>query len=68
MNKQVIMLVMVIALVALAGVQAYQINDLKSDISDGTLNIDIGSGVAAGNAAKVSTARQQAAPAMVGGC
>ena len=47
--------------------QAFQINDLKSDISDGTINIGPGSATT-GNTVGTSAVRQQAAPAMVGGC
>ncbi len=67
MNKQVVMLILVIAIVVLVGVQAYQISDLKSDIGDGTFSINSDSRTTE-NAVRTSTAGQQAAPTMVGGC
>lgn len=65
MNKQVIILVLVLALVLIVSVQAYQINDLKSDIKDGTLSI---SGAVVNSQSNVQRTAPQAAPAMVGGC
>ena len=67
MNRQIIMLIMVIALVFLTVVQAFQINDLKRDINDGTISIGPG-GATTGNTVRTGAVRQQAAPTMVGGC
>ena len=67
MNKQVIMLVMIIAIVVLVGAQSYQISDLKSDIRDGILSIGPSSSTT-GNTIRTSAVKQQAAPNMVGGC
>lgn len=64
MDKQIIMLVFVIVLVIFSGVQAVQINDLKEDISDGSISIS-GSSV---NTKTTSYTQPKSAPSMVGGC
>ena len=65
MEKQVIVLVMVIALVALVGVQAYQINDIKNSLGDEDSTSSSYTKVTAQNTVAPKT---QQAPAMVGGC
>ena len=64
MDRQIIILIMVVALVALAGVQAIQINNIKGDIADGSIGIN--GALTQGSAAAAPV--RQAAPTMVGGC
>jgi hypothetical protein len=64
MNKQIITLVLVVALVVFSGVQAVQINDLKDETSSGSAV----SGYATSQGSAPAPQRQQAAPTMVGGC
>nr|MBI4156617.1 hypothetical protein [Candidatus Woesearchaeota archaeon] len=65
MEKQVIILIMVIALVALVGVQAYQINDIKNSLGNEDSISNSYTKVTAQNTISPKT---QQAPAMVGGC
>jgi len=63
MDRQIIILVAVIALVLLIGVQAYQINGLKNEITSGVIVNPTGQ-VNPSSA----FAKQRSAPTMVGGC
>lgn len=62
MEKNVVILIAVIALVIFAGVQAIQINDLKETISTGT------TGYSQANVQNTQPVVTQQAPSMVGGC
>lgn len=64
MKKQMMVLVLVIALVLMVGVQAYQIDNLKDDIADGTLNIESSSSAAS----SVARSSSSSGSGMVGGC
>jgi len=66
MDKQVIFLIAVIALVVLAGVQAVQISDVKGVVQGGAI-VSAGAGDS-GNSQQVVQAPVQQQPAMVGGC
>ena len=65
MDKQLLALVLVISLVLLTSVQAFQINDLKSDIGE---SVPSGYPVDSSNYPTEGYSRQQNTPSMVGGC
>ncbi|MFH1591744.1 MAG: hypothetical protein ABIB47_00040 [Candidatus Woesearchaeota archaeon] len=65
MNRQVVVLIMMIVLVALVGAQAIQISDLKDEIADGALSV---SGATGSSLSPTGGSQQQATPTMVGGC
>jgi len=67
MDKQTMMLVVVIILVVLSGVQAVQIKNLKSEIAGGGLSLSEVSSNSAGGTS-IATKYAQQAPTMVGGC
>lgn len=64
MDKEIVLVVLLIGLVVLGGVQAMQINSLKSDFGEGN--------VVSGNVVKNQPTQQRPVaaqvPAMVGGC
>ena len=66
MNRQIVILVLAIVLIALVGVQTIQINGVRNDILDGTIGVS-GSAVKSQNSL-VGNAPQQNNPTMVGGC
>ena len=63
MDKNIVIVVLVVVLLVLSGVQALQISSLKSDINNGNLNVNAPTG-----SSGAQPVRQQAAPTMVGGC
>ena len=65
MDKEIILVLMLVGLVVLGGVQAVQINDLKDNLNDGNL--------ITGNAVNTETTQSTSVrtvtqPSMVGGC
>ncbi len=64
MDKQVILLVLVVALVVLIGVQAVQINEVKQGLIDGGASFE-----ESGNDNNdYASSPQTSSPTMVGGC
>lgn len=63
MDKNLIVLILAVVLVVVAGIQAVQINEIKESVNEGEIT---GRVVQASNVQ--GSARQQAAPTMVGGC
>jgi hypothetical protein len=63
MDKQLFILVLVVGLVILTGVQAYEISNLKEDMDSGEL-----SSLSSTTGYSAATSNQPSAPTMVGGC
>ena len=62
MDKQLLVLILVVGLVLLTGAQALQINELKDNIDSGEVGYSNNQGSAG------TSSQQNNAPTMVGGC
>ena len=63
MNRQLLVLILVMGLVLLTGIQAFQVNELKDSVNSGEVGYSNSNGDSVG-----SYPQQNNAPAMVGGC
>jgi|TARA_B100001971_G_C18233706_1_gene565655 hypothetical protein len=64
MDKEIILVILVVGLVILSGAQAFEINDIKQDLQQGTLTLNSPNGINA----PANIVRQVSQPSMVGGC
>jgi len=67
MNKNTIVMIVMVALILISGVQAYQLAGLKTDLQDGVSVQSAPSGGAKAGASSLPTSLDNL-PAMVGGC
>ena len=66
MDKQIIVLITVVAIVVLSGIQLVQINNLKENLA--TNGPVIGNSVVQNTAQQIAPPQQASTPSMVGGC
>lgn len=66
MDKQIIVLIAVVAIVVLSGIQLVQINNMKENFA--TKGFVIGNSVAQSTTQQIAPPQQASASSMVGGC
>lgn len=68
MNKNVIVFIVLMLLIAISAVQAYQLTSLKAKVDAGAVKIGGSSPVKTGGAAATAGSGLSNLPTMVGGC